>query len=380
MNALSQSLWQVCAPVARGWPAAKKAMRAIQTSIHVAHHTAAAKVPALIRPHTVNLTVAVTASCNQRCTGCLYERGFMAKQQLPLPVMEQMVEDAAALKIRSLRLYGGEPLLHNDLPAVVEKAVGLGLRTYVTTNGVLLAERIDELHAAGLRDVTFGYYGSGKDYDDYVARKGNYARMERGIAAVRDKHGDSFGIRMNWLLMRPTCSLESLEDAWQFALRYRTPMQVDLIHYSLPYFSEGPERALQFTDADRPAIERVVRRLLELKREQPHMIENTEMGLRSIPDWLLLGPAMRVPCDKYRMVWVGADGTVQMCYVTFVFGNLHQNRLRELLYTPEHEDAAKAAFALQCPNCHCGFDERVRKHLPSRIKFGAPGPLDPQPR
>ena len=62
MNALSQSLWQVCAPVARGWPAAKKAMRAIQTSIHVEHHTAAAKVPALIRPHTVNLTVAVTVS------------------------------------------------------------------------------------------------------------------------------------------------------------------------------------------------------------------------------------------------------------------------------------------------------------------------------
>jgi MoaA/NifB/PqqE/SkfB family radical SAM enzyme len=377
MNALSQSLWQVCAPVARGWPAARKAMRAIQAGIHVAHHTAAARVPALIRPHTVNLTVAVTASCNQRCTGCLYERGFMAKQQLPLRVMELMVEDAAALKIRSLRLYGGEPLLHKDLPAVVEKAVDLGLRTYVTTNGVLLAERIDELHAAGLRDVTFGYYGSGKDYDYYVARRGNYERMERGIATVREKHGDQFGIRMNWLLMRPTCSLESLEEAWRFAMRYRTPMQVDLIHYSLPYFSEGPERALQFTDADRPAIERVVRRLLELKREQPGMIENTEMGLRSIPDWLLLGPAMRVPCDKYRMVWVGADGTVQMCYVTFVFGNLHQNRLRELLYTPEHEDAAKAAFALQCPNCHCGFDERVRKHLPSRIKFGSPGPLDP---
>ncbi len=377
MNKLSLRLWELCAPVARKLPAARTAMRAFQSGLHIAHHAAASRVPALIRPHTVNLTVAVTAACNQRCTGCLYERGFMAKQQLPLQLMERMVDDAAELKIRSLRLYGGEPLLHPSLPAVVERAVRAGLRTYVTTNGVLLADRLDDLYAAGLRDITFGYYGSGKDYDDYVSRRGNFARMERGIAAVREKHGSAFGMRMNWLLMRPTCSVESLEQAFAFALKYDTPMQVDLIHYSLPYFTEGKERELQFDDSDRGRIETVVRRLLELKREHPRMIENTEMGLRSIPDWLLLGKDMRVPCDKYRMIWVGADGTVQMCYVTFVFGNLHQSRLRDLLYTKEHDDAAKAAFALQCPNCHCGFDERVRKHMPSRLRFGSPGPLDP---
>ena len=34
------------------------------------------------------------------------------------------------------------------------------------------------------------------------------------------------------------------------------------------------------------------------------------LSVLPIPDWLLLGPEMRVPCTAYEMAWVGADGTV----------------------------------------------------------------------
>jgi cyclic pyranopterin phosphate synthase len=372
VNALSHSVWRLCAPVARGWRPARNAMARVRSGLHLAQHSLARHFIGVIRPHTVNLTVAITARCNQRCRGCLYERGFMPGAELPLPVMRDLLDDAAMLRVRSVRIYGGEPLLHRDLPAMVEHAVGLGLRTYVTTNGVLLGEKIDALYAAGLRDCTFGYYGSGRDYDDYVERSGNFARLERSIAAVRERYGAGIGLRMNWLLMRPTCSVAALDAAWSFAERYRTPMQVDLVHYSLPYFSEGPQHELQFQEGDLPMIRPVVERLLELKARHPDMIENSVLGLRSIPDWLLLGPAMRVPCDKYRMIWVGADGTVQLCYVTFRLGNLHEQRLSELLYTDAHRAAARDAFALRCPNCHCGFDDRVRKDGACRQRYSAP--------
>ena len=369
MNPLSRLAYRALRPLGDSSQLARSALRGIRNAAHVAQHTIGGAAPVLIRPHTVNLTVAITARCNQRCTGCLYERGFMAGQQLPLRVMEEMVDDAAALGVRSLRLYGGEPLLHADLPRVVERATQQGLDAYVTTNGVLLAEKIDELVAAGLRQLTFGYYGHGDAYDEYVGRRGNHARLERGLATVRERHGQTVRMRMNWLLMRPTCDLDALQAAWEFADRYDTPLQVDLVHYSLPYFTEGKERELQFTPEDRPRIDAIVRQLLEWKRRFPDRIENSEIGLRSIPDWLLLGPRMRVPCDKYRMVWIGADGTVQLCYVTFELGNLHRQRLRDLLYTDQHEAAARDAFALRCPNCHCGFDERTRKHLPTRMRF-----------
>ena len=79
---------------------------------------------------------------------------------------------------------------------------------------------------------------------------------------------------------------------------------------------------------------------------------------------------MRVPCDRYRLIWIGANGVVQLCYVTFVLGNLHENRLRELLFTQAHRDASRNAFKLNCPNCHCAFDARTRLHAPSRRAYG----------
>src|SRR4029077_2777434 len=83
---------------------------------------------------------------------------------------------------------------------------------------------------------------------------------------------------------------------------------------------------------DRPAIELVVDELLRLKQSRPELNQQSAMALRSIVDWTLKGRQMEVPCDRYKLIWIGADGTVQMCYVTFKLGNLHENRLADVVY------------------------------------------------
>jgi sulfatase maturation enzyme AslB (radical SAM superfamily) len=93
------------------------------------------------------------------------------------------------------------------------------------------------------------------------------------------------------------------------------------------------------------------------------------MSLRSIPDWLFQGPEMRVPCDVYKMLWIGADGSVKLCYVTFELGNLHERRLSEILDSAAHKQAAQDAFQLKCPNCHCERDSRIRRDLDSRRRY-----------
>jgi cyclic pyranopterin phosphate synthase len=111
------------------------------------------------------MMIAITSSCNLRCIGCRYGRDFMAGHQLSLADVKAVLDDASDAGIRSVRLYGGEPLLHPDLARMIEHARTTKARPYVTTNAVLLGERIDELYAAGLRDVTIGYYGTGGDYE-----------------------------------------------------------------------------------------------------------------------------------------------------------------------------------------------------------------------
>lgn len=365
MNLLS-SLRTAAKPVVSRFPMLRDVAHGAVERIDLTRHSVASMFPSVIRPDPREIFVTLTANCNLRCVGCRYGREFMTGAQLPLPMVLDLLDDARALGIRSIRLYGGEPLLHKDLPRIVEHSLKLGLHTWLTTNGILLRRKIDELYAAGLREIALGFYGTGEEYDSYVQRGASFAKMEDGVAYTRERYGSNMKLALGWLLMRPTCSIESLHEAWAFALRYQAPLSVNLIHYSLPYFTEGPDRVLAFRPEDRPALEAVVAELLRLKRERPDMLANTEIGLRSIPDWLLRGPDMRVPCERYRLIWIGANGVVQLCYVTFELGNLHQTRLRDLLFTPAHAEASRDAFQLNCPNCHCSFDERTRLHAPSR--------------
>ena len=226
----------------------------------------------------------------------------MPNSQLEWPIVRDLLDDAKEMGIQSVRLYGGEPLLHPDLPKMVEHCEKLRLSVYVTTNAIQLKEKVDELYAAGLRQITIGLYGIGDVYDKYVQRKNRFAQLEESIVYIRERYGSKMRLRLNWLLMRPSCSVEALHEAFDFAEKYAIRLQVDQIHYSLPYFTEGPDRVLQFRPEDRPAIEKVVRELIRLKRARPDMLNATLRGLSSITDWLLKGPEMRVPCNKYDFI------------------------------------------------------------------------------
>jgi MoaA/NifB/PqqE/SkfB family radical SAM enzyme len=349
----------------------KRSLRAAETDVAMLQHAAGSVFPSVIGPRPRKLILALTAHCNLRCKGCRYGRDFMPGQQLPYQIVEELLIDAEDAGIETVRLYGGEPLLYPDLSRVIRRSIDLGLSTYVTTNGILLKQKIEQLYDAGLRKITIGFYGTGEAYDRYVDRAGRYRRLEESVAFVRERYGSSVSMQLNFLLMRPSCTLQALQEAWEFAERYDLEFHTDLIHYSLPYFTEGRDRDLQFVEADRDNISGFVAKLVELKMQSPDRMKEATASILSIPAWLLKGPEMRVPCDARKLIWAGADGTVKLCYVTFELGNLHERRLRDMLFTAEHRRAAYDAFALNCPACHCERESRILKHLPSRLRYGA---------
>jgi cyclic pyranopterin phosphate synthase len=302
----------------------------------------------------------------------------MTGHELPTNMVKRLLRDAAAGGISTVRLYGGEPLLHPGLPEMVAESVACGLTPFVTTNGRLLDRHLDSLFAEGLKIITFGYYGYDGAYDSYVGRPGAWDQFQRSIANARSKYDDQLELHISYVLSTRTCSLPELQKAWDFAKLYQLKFHIDLVHYSLPYFTEGPGRELQFTPADFPRIRHFVDRLLELKRERPDLYTESAASIRSIPDWLLKGPAMRVPCDAYEMIWVGADGSVRLCFVTFPLGNLHQQPLSELLFTEAHKKAAAGAVQLACPNCHCHRGERIAKHAPSLLRYSLGSSSQPE--
>jgi cyclic pyranopterin phosphate synthase len=296
----------------------------------------------------------------------------MPGQRLPLATVREVLHDAAAGGVRKIRFYGGEPLLHPDLPAMIAHACDLGLEPYITSNGTHLGRRVQALYEAGLRLATIGFYGTGEAYDGYTQRSGHFARLDRSLARVRELYGGEFELQLNFVLLRDTCNLESLRRAWDFAKRHGMYFHVDLANYSTPFFVHDSERGLLLTSADRPRAEEVTRAMLALKHAEPERFLHSLEFIRSVPDWLLLGARMQVPCDAYELLWLGADGTLQLCDTALRLGNVHERPLRALLFTEEHRQAAYDGFKLNCPNCTCKAGSRIQRDPASARRYGRP--------
>ncbi|MFM9103622.1 MAG: radical SAM protein, partial [Cyanobium sp.] len=104
------------------------------------------------------LRLSVTARCNLACPYCLPD-GVEPPGLLTLAQRLRLISAAVALGARSLRLTGGEPLLHAGLEELIAAVHALGERGLreiaLTSTGVRLrAARARALRRAGLKRIT----------------------------------------------------------------------------------------------------------------------------------------------------------------------------------------------------------------------------------
>ncbi len=104
------------------------------------------------------LRISVTDRCNLRCVYCMPEEGVEQvshREILSFDEMTRICRICAKLGITRVKLTGGEPLVRKGLGSLlrsIKEIEGIEQVT-LTTNGVLLAEQIEELAAAGLDAV-----------------------------------------------------------------------------------------------------------------------------------------------------------------------------------------------------------------------------------
>jgi len=107
----------------------------------------------------------------------------------------------AALGAGKVRLTGGEPLLRQDLPELVRRLSGTKGVTdlALTTNGLLLADRVAELKAAGLKRATVSLDTLKADRFEALTRSTRHADVLTGISAARAALG---ALKINTVVIR----------------------------------------------------------------------------------------------------------------------------------------------------------------------------------
>ena len=301
-----------------------------------------------------NLRVSVTDRCNLRCAYCMPEEEYTWLPRRDLLTFEEiarLVEAFTSLGVRRLRLTGGEPLLRRELEHLValfannEALEDLAL----TTNGLLLADQAEALHAAGLHRVTVSLDSLRPERFRDLSRRDGLADVLRGIEAARAAGFQ--GTKIDTVVMRGTNDDEL----------------VDLVEYGKRVDAEV--RFIEYMDvggATRWSFEDVVPRQEMLARFAAHYggvepLEKTDSAPADryrLPDGTVFGVISSTTepfcgaCDRSRLT---ADGHWYLCLYARTGRDLREP-LREGATTEELAALIRTGWAARTDR---GAEERL---------------------
>ncbi len=153
-----------------------------------------------------SLRLSVTDRCNLRCRYCMPAEGMAwlgRDELLDADELARVVALFARLGVRDVRVTGGEPLVRPGIADIVARVKGTpGIREVsITTNGVLLAARVDDLMAAGLDRVNVSVDSLDPERFAQITRRRELDRVLEGLAACED-HERLRPIKVNAVVLR----------------------------------------------------------------------------------------------------------------------------------------------------------------------------------
>ena len=134
--------------------------------------------------------------CNLACAGC-------GKIDYPDEILNQRISVADALQAVDecgapvVSIAGGEPLLHKELPTIVEGMIARKKFVYLCTNALLMEKKIDQYKPSPYFVWSVHLDGSKEMHDKSVCQKGVF---ERAVSAIKLAKSKGFRVNINCTL------------------------------------------------------------------------------------------------------------------------------------------------------------------------------------
>jgi hopanoid biosynthesis associated radical SAM protein HpnH len=181
--------------------------------------------------------------CNLACAGCgkIQYPAHVLKEQLTPEECFRAVDECGAPVVS---IPGGEPLLHPQIPEIVQGLVARKKYIYLCTNALLLAERLDEFTPSKYLSFSVHMDGQREHHDFSVCREGTYdaavrairMAVERGFRvttnttlfdgadpnSVRQFFGEMMDLGVEGMMLSPGYTYEKAPDQEHFLSRKRT--------------------------------------------------------------------------------------------------------------------------------------------------------------
>jgi MoaA/NifB/PqqE/SkfB family radical SAM enzyme len=253
----------------------------------------------------LNLGFVVTRRCNALCGYC--KDPLAASDELTTEEALGVIDAACTLGAARVGFTGGEPLLREDLGALVDRAVEHGAWVTVETNGYLYAERASTLGKVGRFIVSID--GRPANHD----RARERGAFERALAAARAMRRDGHRVGLAAALAQ-----DNLGDV-EFLLGLAEELGAEVRWQPLIADPARASRRAARMAASKDELRVALRQILDARRSgRPvAMSERVLLHLLAWPDpaqFRAPAPIDDVLCTAGQL-WctVDADGTVVTC-------------------------------------------------------------------
>lgn len=251
------------------------------------------------------VTLFLTHRCDSSCLNCGLP--LSAVPELELAEILALLDHLATQGTTRVNLTGGEPLLRDDLGAIIRRCVEHRFWTVLETNGHTLPSRVHEF--SGLYRVMIGLHGP-EAVHDAVTERGAFVKAVAGIDAAR-----ASGLRVGTVTVLGKPTADSLPWILDFAEAHHTEVVVQLPQTSGPLASRAARRGTLDSDS----IRRSLRFLLEAK-QAGRPVAMSETTLRYLLSWKDYAEASQaLPHEDLQCMAgqvscvVDADGSVHPC-------------------------------------------------------------------
>ena len=276
--------------------------------------------------------IQVTQRCAARCLYCK----LPAEGDVPLSTgeLERILAELAELGCLRISFSGGEPMLRQDIGALVDRCADLGMAPEMNASGAGFVERSTEV--SRLRLLKLSLDGPPAVHDRQRGREGSHAEVLASARRARE-----MGIRVVLVTTITRHNVDRLDHVLEVARREGVLAAFQPLK---PYYKGL--RDVEELLPEPTEMTRAVQGLIEARRGAYRgTLRNSLPGLRHLSRWPDYG---ELRCWAGRIFCiVGADGTLYPC---------DRTRLTAPLPNVQEQGVARAMARLPEPDCDgCGF-------------------------
>jgi MoaA/NifB/PqqE/SkfB family radical SAM enzyme len=288
----------------------------------------------------------VTNQCNSQCAYCGHAGKTDKAEDSSTELLQDTLNQLAEVGCVSVNFSGGEPLLRSDLPILVKYAHSHGLFPILLTNGLLLHKRSEELQRSGLGMVIVSV-DSVRPETYCAIRGGNLELVLKGIDALLAYPEEDRPI-VTVTTVITSQNIDQLEEVVSCFSERGVGVKLTPYHH----YGRWEEDSLSPKDSELYHI--AIDKLKQLKKAGYGVINS----LAYLDNFANFNFNRDVPAEYccycgYTTLYIDPMLNIRSCWSEGlpIAGNLHENRLKELINGTQMRRMRQKIRKLKCEKC-----------------------------